>query len=469
MDTRSEGTWQDPHRPTYHFLPPANWLNDPNGLIQWTGEYHLFYQYNPNGPFHGTIHWGHAVSPDLVHWRDLPIALAPTPGGPDKDGCFSGCAVNNNGVPTLVYTGISPEVQCVATSADDLLTWQKNPDNPVIAAPPPGLDVVGFRDPYVWREADAWYCVIGSGIRGAGGTIFLYRSPDLVHWTYLHQLCSGDPAETGTMWECPNFFPLGDKHVLLISPIPLRKVLALIGTYRDHRFIPERIQPVDDGGCFYAPQVLRDDSGRALMWGWLWENRPLEASRAAGWNGVMSLPRVLSLGPDGALNQRPAPELEALRGERSAFARRELPPGHSQVVDGISGDAFEIEATFELATASAVSLAVRYSPDGAHQTRIVYDRPRGYLSIDRSRSSQAPSVEADVRGCPLVLGPGEPLQLHVFLDRSVLEVFANDRVCLSSRIYPIDNGSIQIQVASEGAPARVHSLTAWTMPSIWPG
>src|SRR2546423_3561670 len=161
---------RDPHRPRYHFLPPANWLNDPNGLIHWKGEYHMFYQYNPNGPFWGTIHWGHAASADLVHWRHLPVALAPTPGSADEHGCFSGCAVDNNGVPTLVYTGVRGEEQlpCIATGSDDMLTWQKYPGNPVIAAPPDGIDPLDFRDHSVWWETDAWYQVIGSGIKDLG-------------------------------------------------------------------------------------------------------------------------------------------------------------------------------------------------------------------------------------------------------------------------------------------------------------
>src|SRR6476660_8485749 len=139
----------DPHRPRYHFLPPSNWMNDPNGLIQWRGRYHLFYQYNPNGAFHGTIHWGHAVSDDLVHWRDLPIALAPTPDGPDKDGVYSGCALDHNGVPTLMFTGVRPQVQCIAEAVDpndpDLVGWQKHPGNPAIPDSPPGMEVEGFR------------------------------------------------------------------------------------------------------------------------------------------------------------------------------------------------------------------------------------------------------------------------------------------------------------------------------------
>ncbi|MEO5952325.1 MAG: glycoside hydrolase family 32 protein, partial [Chloroflexia bacterium] len=136
-----EELMKDPHRPAYHFLPEANWLNDPNGLVQWKGVYHMFYQYNPLGAYHHKIHWGHATSTDLVHWTHLPVALSPTPDSPDADGCWSGCTVNNDGVATILYTGFSDkhEYPCLATSTDDLQTLQKYPGNPVIAGPPPGL------------------------------------------------------------------------------------------------------------------------------------------------------------------------------------------------------------------------------------------------------------------------------------------------------------------------------------------
>src|SRR3954447_4644989 len=145
-----ESMAHDPHRPRYHFLPPANWMNDPNGLIQWRGRYHLFYQHNPEAPTPGTIHWGHALSDDLVRWRDLPLALSPTPGSVDESSVFSGCAVDDNGTATVLYTGVRrdpnrprTERPCLATSTDDdLRTWRKYEGNPVIAAPPPGLDVL---------------------------------------------------------------------------------------------------------------------------------------------------------------------------------------------------------------------------------------------------------------------------------------------------------------------------------------
>lgn len=460
-------------RPTYHFLPPANWMNDPNGLIQWRGRYHLFYQYNPNGAFHGTIHWGHAVSDDLVHWRDLPIALAPSPGGPDKDGVYSGCALDHDGVPTLMYTGIRPEVQCIAEAADpddpDLVVWRKHPRNPVIAAPPsgPDVEVEGFRDPFVWREADGWYCVIGSGIEGGVGNALLYRSQDLIRWEYLHELCRAELADTGRMWECPNFFPLGDKHVLLISPIPLRKVLYLVGEYRDHRFVPERTGIVDEGGCYYAPQVMLDERGRRLMWGWLREDRIVETQRASGWSGVMSVPTELALADDGRLTLRPVPELEALRGAHRSWTNLDLIDGGFRLLPGLSGRQFEFDLTIRLVGNAQITLTVLRSPEGEEETRIVYDAGIGELWIDRSVSSLDQEDSDDWQGTTVRPRPDGTLGLRVFVDASVVEVFASDGTSLTSRVYPTRPDSQGVGLSASG-DVRVRRLDVWEMGSIWP-
>src|SRR5262249_5014351 len=260
-----------------------------------------------------------AVSADLLHWSDLPIALTPTPGSPDAEGCYSGCAVDHNGVPTLIYSGhnrANPgafQLPCLATSDDELLSWTKYTHNPIISGPPQNLDVIGFRDHCVWKEGDTWYQIIGSGINGVGGTVLLYRSPDLIHWEYVHPICVGDltqtePLWTGSMWECPDLFALGDKHVLVVSGWDKHQkhyALSFIGTYADHLFSPQPPRKLDFGASFYAPQSLRDAAGRRIMFGWLREERDTQAQRAAGWSGVMSLPRILSITADGALGMRP--------------------------------------------------------------------------------------------------------------------------------------------------------------------
>jgi beta-fructofuranosidase len=398
--------------------------------------------------------------------------LAPSPGGPDKDGVYSGCALDHDGVPTLMYTGIRPEVQCIATAADptdpDLAVWRKHPSNPVIPAPPPGPALEGFRDPFVWREADGWYCVIGSGIEGEVGNVLLYRSQDLVHWEYLHELCRGEHAETGRMWECPNFFPLGDKHVLLISPIPLRKVLYLVGEYRDHRFIPERTGIVDDGGCYYAPQTMLDERGRRLMWGWLREDRIVEEQEESGWAGVMSVPTELSLTADGRLALRPVPELESLRGTHRAVIDPFLVDGSLHLLGDVSGRHLEIELTVRSTSGDEVWLSVLRSPEGEEETRIVYDSGTHELWIDRSVSSLDREDSDDWQGTAVHPGPEGTLGLRVFVDGSVVAVFASDGTSLTSRVYPTREDSLGVGLGARNGQARVQRMDIWEMQPIWP-
>jgi len=462
-------TVNDPHRPAYHFVPPANWMNDPNGLIQFRGDYHLFYQYNPDAPVSANKHWGHAVSKDLVHWEHWPIALAPTPGGPDKDGCYSGCAVVQGGVPTLVYTGVHPEVQCIATSADGMRTWRKYEGNPVIDAPPEDLEVTGFRDPCVWQEGEVWRMLIGSGIEGVGGAALLYQSEDLRRWEYLQPLCVGDVAHTGRMWECPDLFPLRHKHVLVISAQPLRRSLYFVGTYGEDRFIPENRGVVDAGGHFYAPQTMLDDQGRRLMWGWIWEGRSRDAQVAAGWAGVMSLPRVLSLRPNGMVGWEVAPELRSLRLNGVVLEGIRVPANEDVLLPDVRGEALEIRLRYAPAPEGleGCGLSVRCAPRGQEETRIEYQPAEGRLVIDRTRSSQSEHADSDVRSGNLQLEPDEGLDLHVYLDHSVLEVVANGRLCMTSRIYPERPDSLDVRLHARGAATEAQSLQAWRMASIW--
>ncbi len=471
----------DPHRPAYHFLSEANWLNDPNGLIQWQGRYHLFYQYNPNGPFHGTVHWGHAVSEDLVHWEHLPIALTPTPNGPDQVGCFSGCAVDNNGVATLIYTGVrghlmEDQLACVATSTDELLlNWEKYPGNPVIAAPPPDLKLVAYRDHSVWKEGDTWYQVIGAGIQDLGGTALLYRSPDLLTWEYLNPILVGDktvtkPIVTGEMWECPALFSLDNKHVLLISVWANHNLINssyYVGKYEQQYFIPEYSAIVDNGGSFYAPQTMLDNQGRRLMWGWLREQRGLEAQRLAGWSGTMTLPRQLSVLPDGRLAQAPVPELQKLRTNHQHYQQLVIPADAGLALAEVQGDCLEIILELEANQSKSAGLAVRCSPDGAEQTLILYNWQSEELIIDLTASSLDPTVGHARNSSPCRLDAQGNIKLHIFLDRSVIEVFANDQSAMACRIYPTRRDSVDLRLVAEDSQAIARSMDVWEVSPIW--
>jgi beta-fructofuranosidase len=467
----------DPQRPQYHFLPPANWMNDPNGPLFWKGSYHLFYQHNPNGAYWGDMHWGHARGKDLVHWEHLPMALAPTPRGPDKDGCFSGSAFVNDGVPTLVYTGVFPEVQCLATSDDTMIRWKKFEGNPVLDAPPADLQVTGFRDPAIWKEADSWLMTVGSGFKGRGGAVFLYGSKDLTHWTYLHTLLTASPFEektdaaqavrydavaTGDMWECPDFFPLAQKHCLLVST--QGRVYYFTGSYSHQKFQRESAGLVDGSDLYYAAKSFLGQGGRRILWGWLREARTEAAQRQAGWAGVMSLPRVLSLGSEDSLQIDPIPELRMLRGKHFEFGGSEV--SSLLPIEEIRGGTLEIRLKAELRDARQVGLKVRQSPDAAEETTIAYDTATQNLVLDTRRSSLTPDASRRIYTSPLKLRAGEPLELTIFLDCSVVEIFANRRANLTGRIYPSRLDANGIGVIVSGGRSRINSIDIHEMLPI---
>jgi len=497
-------------RPKYHLTPPANWLNDPNGLIRWDGRYHVFYQYNPGGPYHNTIHWGHAVSDDLVTWSDEPVALSPSPDGPDRDGCWSGCAVDDDGIPTLLYTGGNgrDQLPCLATTDDPgLRTWNKYDGNPVIESPPTDLDVLEtehwraeFRDHNVWREDGRWHHLIGTGLADGGGAALLYTGETLTEWRYEGPLLTGGP-DAGAVWECPELLDLGDRRILHVSDY--ENVVYFLGDVVDGGFEVES-EGLLDHGDFYAPQSLRDAKGdgaaggdgaegnddpagdgaaggddpaggdaegdegtdRTLTWGWLPEARDVEAQWEAGWSGALSLPRVIEAGPDGTIRQRPADEVAELRTERlAAGATLDLSPGDRRRLD-VSSAAIEIEAEIALDDADAVELSVFETPDRAERTPIRYERD-GTLSVDRAPSSDDRRAFADPQSMP-VPPHDEPLSLRVFLDRSVVEIYANGRHCLTSRVYPTRDDAVGVSAVAEGGRASISSLSAWAMGEAMP-
>lgn len=463
----------DPHRPQYHYLPPAKWMNDPNGLIYWDNKYHLFYQHNPDEVVIKNMHWGHATSEDLIHWVDLPIALAPTHGGPDEGGCWSGCAVNNNGVPTLLYTGVLGEwgeiqqTQCLATSSDGLLTWEKNGDNPLISdIPPETKQTRDFRDPYVWRESNLWYMVLGTRIENVGGMILLYTSTDLVNWEYLNPLLIGDKNQNGHMWECPNFFPLDDKWVLIISAhLGSRpgRVLYFVGDFKDNHFVPE-VEGVLDYGYLYAPLSMEDKEGRRLMWGWLREGRSDPAQIEAGWSGVQSIPFELTLRGDHHLAMHPINELQDLRTEHYHMENVQV---SEHIELDILGSSLEIIAEFETGEVGEFGINIAMSGDGNERTSIIYNVQSEQLYVNREHSSSNESVDSWANMAPHLLAPNENLKLHILLDGSVIEIIANNRTRITSRIYPTGKDSQRVALVSRQSDGRLHSLDIWTMLSIW--
>ena len=489
-----------PHRPGYHFLPPDSQMQDIDAAMYWRGTYHMFYIRHPVFPG-SEAHWGHTTSTDLVHWTDLPYALVPETDY-DRHGIWSGHGVDDDGVATLIYTGkahpgtcrtdpgVVAEVQCIATCGDDdLLTWTKHPANPVIARPPADLTLTGFRDPCVWRQADGWHMLVGSGFAGVGGTVLHYRSPDLVQWECLRPLLTGREAETGWMWEVPDFFPLGDQWVLSFVPILSdagfsQRAMYYVGRYEGGRFTPERLGLLDSGRFYLAARSFVGPDDRRLVYAWLLEGRSVAPRVEAGWSGVAALPRELTLGADGGLRVAPVPELQALRGAHHQLSDLTLEPGGTGPAFGVAGHQLELALEVDRGDADAVELRVLCSPDGDEVTTVCYDWVAGELSLDTTRSGPAddgdlwgsrevadawehPERRVPITERPTRLQAGERLRLHVFVDHSVVEVFINERACITSRAYPTRADSTGLQLAARGGRAWLRRADVWESGSIW--
>lgn len=307
-------------RDTLHLKAPGNWINDPNGFIYYQGKYHLFYQYFPYAPVWGTMHWGHAVSEDLVHWEHVGVALFPTR-YEDQNGCFSGSAVEHDGKMKLYYTGIhykdaDPEnihinkgdfeaAQLVLSSEDGFAFDNfggKRVAVPMIMDAEIG-DHKDTRDPKVWKDGDGFYMVLGSTYRGEMGRALFFRSGDGLNWQYVSQFRS---ERFGRTLECPDIFKLNDSYVFIGSPMYIGKDA---GGYEHHAvcmpadFEPEtcslslrgNYQYIDYGLDLYAPQTNVDAGGRRVMIAWMRMPEAVKEPGGAPWNGMMCLPRVVEL------------------------------------------------------------------------------------------------------------------------------------------------------------------------------
>jgi len=466
----------DPYRPIYHFSVPENNLNDPNGLCQWRGRYHLFYQFVPKGE--RRVHWGHAVSDDLVHWEDLPIALYPTT---ERD-CFSGQTVVEQDRVIAIYHG-TQSGNSIATASDPLLlNWKKHPNNPVIPNTKDGEPYRVF-DPCIWKEEDGYYALSGTYKDGANlvngrNVDHLFRSKDLATWEYLGPLIEDgfwtEPGEDGAV---PNFWPIGrGKHMLLFFSHK-RAAQYYVGRYdtETHRLIPDYHGRMNYGpiviGSLHAPSAAIDEQGRFLA---IFNMKPGKAQ--SGWVGMMTLPRHLSLDADNSLRIEPVIEMESLHFDHHRADPTDIPANGEVVLSGVEGKAMEFHAVIEPGSAREVGLCVFRSPDGAEQTRISLFRDT-YCRFENMHSLQVDvslaSLRSDVRARPPEIGPlklkeGERLDLRVFIDRSIVEVFANGRQCLTVRAYPEREESKGVSVFARGGKAELVSLDAWRMRSIWP-
>ena len=474
----------DAQAPRYHFAAPEGnaFPFDPNGALYWKGKYHLFYIFqDPELPHDGHC-WGHASSDDLLHWTFHPTALAPAPGDPDK-GIFSGNAfISKEGIPTLAYYGIDAGICLAESTDDDLNTWTKLPDNPVIPKPTqgdPGWDVYNVFDPHVWVEGDTYYAILGGKVKPheIRDTAYLFQSKNLLRWEYLRPFYSPHPDWTDPLEDCacPDFFRLGSRYVLSCISHS-HGARYYLGRYQDGTFVPEEHHRMNwPGGSCFSPESLVDNYQRRVFWAWVLDQRKGDGI-LKNELGVMTIPRVLSVDSNGQLLINPPQEFESLRRNPRRQESLEVTTEQNLPLENIKGDSMELALQAMIPRDGLFGVMVRMAPDGQEQTSIIVDTSAHTLAVDTTQSSLRadiyqpfPVLRGDlhkdmrVQTAPFTLDPDEPLQLRVFLDRSILEIYANGRQCVTQRIYPTRPDSLSVALFSRRGTTTVLWVDAWDM------
>lgn len=457
-------------KPEFHLSPRVGWMNDPNGFSFYNGKYHMFYQYHPYYSQWGPMHWGHAVSEDLLHWEYLPAALAPDELY-DKDGCFSGSAITlPDGRHLLMYTGVFQErtreggvsdiqTQCIAVG--DGVNYEKIEQNPVIDEKdlPEGCSRHDFRDPKIWRKSDGTYCcAIGNRPADGSGQILLFTSEDCFKWNFKKVLIANN-NRFGKMWECPDFFELDGKWVLLTSPQDMlpegfeyhngNGTLCLTGKYDEETdtFIAESDQSIDYGIDFYAPQTILTSDGRRVMIGWMQNWDACVHSKEDPWFGQMSLPRELFL-KNGRLYQKPIRELDEMRCNKVVHQNVSFSGIIS--LDGIRGRKIDMELTVRPGDEQELyqKFAVRFAQNEQYYTALSFRPRESILKVDRKFSGSRRAI-VHQRRCQVNTADGE-LKFRMILDRFSVEVFVNDGEHVMSATMYTDQGADGISFFADG-------------------
>jgi beta-fructofuranosidase len=442
-------------RPGYHFVIPEGVAIpfDPNGAIFWKGRYHLFYIFQDKRSGNKSDHWGHVSSTDLFHWRHHPTGLL--------DGMYSGnCFINEHGVPTMCYHQVDQGNALAVALDDELNEWQKLGSNPITPVTQEGDQHHGkYRswDPFGWYAGGSYYAIFG------GEHPAIAKSDSLNgEWHYIGDLFAHGVEGVSLKEDvsCADLFKLGSKDVLLCISHRLG-CRYYLGEWKNEQFYPEsqaQMSWVDN--TFFAPESLEDDQGRRIMWAWLLDFREFGLRLDHGWSGTMSLPRELSLGEGGELRMDVVREIEALRYRPFRKESFEVQPEVDLIIDDVRGSSLELAIDMESTDASEYGVKVCVSPDGKEQTVISYDPKEGELKVD-TRNSGPEGSPKDVEAGPFLLKQNERLQLRVFVDKSVVEVFANSRQAVMRRIYPSRSDSLGVSVFSKGGSTKVNVLKSW--------
>lgn len=480
-ETEKEELIPQENRPDFHVTPPVGWINDPNGFSFFQGEYHLFFQYHPYSTQWGPMHWGHVKTKDFITWKRLPCALAPDTVY-DGQGCFSGTAIEDEGQHILMYTSVAEEGtdgnrkirQTQSIAVGDGTCYQKIAGNPVITAEllPEGSSPVDFRDPKIWKEDGTFYTAVGSMAADGSGQIALFSAKTVDNWKFEKILdCCGN--RYGKMWECPDFFPLNGRQILIVSPQFMRaeglefhngnNAIYFIGNYdvKNKEFSRNKAYQIDYGLDFYAPQTVETGDGRRIMTAWMqsWDNYLTPDGQE--WSGMMIIPRELSI-RDEKLIQVPVREISRYYGrkvdsgtllinggsfvpnrERACVCKKAI---DAAGIDGIGGRQFDM--TVEVEAGDYERFEIGLACDGDRQTMLYYEPLSGVLTFDRSYSGEF--HDTICQRSAYVREQGGKIRLRILMDKFTAEVFVNDGEQAMSCLIFTDLKADRIRFGAKG-------------------
>lgn len=436
-------------KPLFHFTPPKNWMNDPNGLCFYKGEYHIFYQHNPKNPYWGNMTWGHGKSKNLFQWEHLPYALSPEKDFPDEDGCFSGSAIEKDGDLYLIYTGIvmtekkinehgnemlAHDDAMISTQlfakSEDGVNFKKDTSIKILA--PENCCKAHFRDPKVWKNGDTWYMVVGAKEKNEG-KILIYKSKDFREWVVLSEIKKDN---LGFMWECPDLFTLSDKEVLIFSPQGIGTAGQehvsgyFLGdlNYENGEYSGDEFTLLDCGFEFYAPQTFTDEKDRRILIGWLVNHAPLPGE---DWTGMMTIPRELKV-IENKLYSYPIDELLEYRKNYNNL-----------VVSKNESFTYEVGNSFdmELKVNPVNDFEINLFNNNSEGLKIFWNSKENTLTLDRSQVLNGfKPLETFGTERKLVLPSKDLLEFRIIADKSVVEIFINKgEYVMSAVINPNEN------------------------------
>lgn len=463
-------------RPKYHLLPAANWTNETHGLIYYKGLYHIFNQKNGSNLFLGQMNWGHFISKNLIHWTERKPALTPAPGY-DELGDWSGhCVLNDAGIPTIIYTGGNPNYfgMCLAEPLDDsLLAWKKYAGNPVIKSTPKQYTRTDFHDPYLFKANNIWYMIVGFGIKENDvekGTVLLYKSTNLKSWKFLHPLFVGDPKHdsSGVFWEMPVFWKINDKYILLVNKTPQRNSPAValywVGDFKNEKFIPDNLMPqkLELVNRLLSPSVALDKFGSTVAIGIIPDETSAKAQYAQGWTHLFSIPRLWTL-RDNKIIQQPYPGLIKLRTTKTIIQNKNISRNDTLTLSKGTNQ-LEIKATLLPQNCKRFGFMIEKNIDGSEYSGIYYDFDKKQFIINQTHSTQREDIPLNIRAGNYDLKQNEKVDLHIFIDGSVVEVFINNKDAFTTRIFPLHKTSDEVQLFADGK-LKLISAQVWKLKS----